>query len=123
MTIKYSYVDRQASRGREMIDEKLNAVKITFKKFPKNVNDLKKIDRGDGKVNTCRLKVSREDMRSLKLPLPSVEEQREIVQYLDKKRVDIDTLISKKQQFIDELTAYKKSLIYEFVTGKKEVPA
>lgn len=49
MTIKYSYVDRQASRGREMIDEKLNAVKITFKKFPKNVNDLKKIDRGDGK--------------------------------------------------------------------------
>lgn len=81
------------------------------------------IDRGDGKVNTCRLKVSREDMRSLKLPLPSVEEQREIVQYLDKKRVDIDTLISKKQQFIDELTAYKKSLIYEYVTGKKEVPA
>ena len=81
------------------------------------------IDRGDGKVNTCRLKVSREDMRSLKLPLPSVKEQREIVQYLDKKCAAIDTLISKKQQFIDELTAYKKSLIYEYVTGKKEVPA
>ena len=80
------------------------------------------IDRGDGKVNTCRLKVSREDMRSLLLPLPSVEEQREIVSYLDKKCEDIEALIAKKQQFIDELTAYKKSLIYEYVTGKKEVP-
>lgn len=80
------------------------------------------IDRGDGKVNTCRLKVSREDMRSLLLPLPSVEEQREIVSYLDKKCEDIEALITKKQQFIDELTAYKKSLIYEYVTGKKEVP-
>lgn len=80
------------------------------------------IDRGDGKVNTCRLKVSREDMRSLLLPLPSVEEQREIVSYLDKKREDIEALIAKKQQFIDELTAYKKSLIYEYVTGKREVP-
>ena len=55
--------------------------------------------------------------------VPSLDEQREIADYLDSKCAAIDTLISKKQQFIDELTAYKKSLIYEFVTGKKEVPA
>ena len=53
----------------------------------------------------------------------SIEERREIADYLDSKCAAIDTLISKKQQFIDELTAYKKSLIYEYVTGKKEVPA
>ena len=55
--------------------------------------------------------------------MPSLDEQREIADYLDSKCAAIDTLISKKQQFIDELTAYKKSLIYEYVTGKKEVPA
>ena len=53
----------------------------------------------------------------------SLDEQREIADYLDSKCAAIDTLISKKQQFIEELTAYKKSLIYEYVTGKKEVPA
>ena len=55
--------------------------------------------------------------------VPSLDEQREIADYLDSKCAAIDTLISKKKQFIDELTAYKKSLIYEYVTGKKEVPA
>ena len=48
-------------------------------------------------------------------------EQQEIVEYLDRKCSEIDTLISKKEQLITELEAYKKSLIYEYVTGKKEV--
>ena len=48
-------------------------------------------------------------------------EQQEIVEYLDRKCAEIDTLISKKEQLITELEAYKKSLIYEYVTGKKEV--
>jgi len=65
-----------------------------------------------------------ETIRSIKCIVPdTLEEQREIADYLDSKCAAIDTLISKKQLFIDELTAYKKSLIYEFVTGKKEVPA
>ncbi len=62
-------------------------------------------------------------IEQLKVTFPSLDEQREIADYLDSKCAAIDTLISKKQQFIDELTAYKKSLIYEYVTGKKEVPA
>lgn len=48
-------------------------------------------------------------------------EQKEIVDYLDKKCSDIDTLITKKQQYLTEIENYKKSLIYEYVTGKKEV--
>lgn len=79
------------------------------------------IVRGDDRVNTCRLKVSKEDLRSLKLPIPSIEEQREIVDYLDKKCAAIDTLIAKKEQIITDLESYKKSLIYEYVTGKKEI--
>ena len=56
------------------------------------------------------------------IPLPSIDEQQEIVAYLDQKMAEIDTLIAKKEQFLTELDAYKKSLIYEYVTGKKEVP-
>ena len=80
------------------------------------------IVRGDDRVNTCRLKVSREDLRQIEIPLPNVEEQREIVQYLCKKTQEIDDLIKHKNEIISELESYKKSLIFEYVTGKKEVP-
>lgn len=53
--------------------------------------------------------------------LPPVEEQKEIVDYLDKKCIEIDTLIAKKSSLLEELENYKKSVIYEYVTGKKEV--
>ena len=53
--------------------------------------------------------------------LPPISEQKQIVEYLDKKCAEIDTLISIKQQKIEKLNEYKKSLIYEYVTGKKEV--
>ena len=79
------------------------------------------IERGDDRVNTCRLKVSREDLKKLRLPVPFVDEQRKIVQYLDAKSEAIDNSISQKQEIIDKLIAYKQSLIYEVVTGKKEV--
>ncbi|NLD46202.1 MAG: hypothetical protein GX660_03245 [Clostridiaceae bacterium] len=79
------------------------------------------IDRGDDRVNTCRLKVSRNDLRSLKLPMPSHEEQNSIVNFLDKKNEQIDASINVKSNLIEKLVEYKKSLIYEVVTGKKEV--
>ena len=59
-------------------------------------------------------------LKNLQITIPSVSEQQEICNYLDKKCSEIDTLISKKEQFITELESYKKSLIYEYVTGKKE---
>ena len=80
------------------------------------------IVRGDDRVNTCRLKVSKEDLKSIILPIPSILEQREIVNYLNAKCREIDSLIAKKEQYLTEIENYKKSLIYEYVTGKKEVP-
>ena len=79
------------------------------------------IDRGDDRVNTCRLKVSRTDLRSLKIPLPPVDEQKAIVEFLNEKEVFIDKTISDRENCIDKLRELKKSLIYEVVTGKKEV--
>ena len=79
------------------------------------------IVRGDDRVNTCRLKVSKDDLKSLIVPVPSLNEQREIVHYLNAKCAEIDKLIAKKGQLVKELESYKKSLIYEVVTGKREV--
>ena len=80
------------------------------------------IVRGDDRVNTCRLKVSKEDLKNIVLPIPSVDEQREIIKYLNDKCSEIDKLINKKQKFVEELETYNKSFIYEYITGKKEVP-
>lgn len=57
-----------------------------------------------------------------RVAVPAIEEQNEIVDYLDQKIAGIDNLIVKKEKFIAELENYKKSMIYEYVTGKKEVP-
>lgn len=55
------------------------------------------------------------------LLIPKLQEQQQIVQYLDNKISTIDRLIEDKTKVIEELENYKKSLIYEYVTGKKEV--
>ena len=65
---------------------------------------------------TCSSKVL-----AFTIPLPSVEEQAEIVEALNTKCAGIDALVAKKQQYLIEIENYKKSLIYEYVTGKKEV--
>ncbi|MCR5163706.1 MAG: restriction endonuclease subunit S [Thermoguttaceae bacterium] len=57
------------------------------------------------------------------IPYPPLEEQKDIIAFLNIKCTAIDQLIDQKTALITELGAYKKSLIYEYVTGKKEVPA
>lgn len=65
--------------------------------------------------------ISASNFADFKLPHLSIEEQKEIADYLDAKCFEINNLISKKEQYITEIENYKKSLIYEYVTGKKEV--
>jgi type I restriction enzyme S subunit len=81
------------------------------------------IERGDDRINTCRLKVPKTDLKTLHIPVPPLDEQRRIVQYMNDKCAQISHLISIKQAKIEKLEQYKRSLIYEYVTGKKEVPA
>ena len=57
---------------------------------------------------------------AIECPFPTINEQWQIVDYLDDKCAKIDRLIAIKQEKIDKLNEYKKSLIYEYVTGKKE---
>lgn len=60
-------------------------------------------------------------INNTKVFLPSIEEQKLIVLYLDEKISKLDLLIKKKTLLLDTLESYKKSLIFEYVTGKKEV--
>lgn len=53
--------------------------------------------------------------------VPPLEEQNEIVAYLDKRVKDIDKLISLTQQQIEKLKEYRQSVISEVVTGKVAV--
>ncbi|WP_341959896.1 restriction endonuclease subunit S [Planococcus maritimus] len=62
-----------------------------------------------------------EKIKEFVIPLSTVEEQKEIVDFLNEKCAHIDSLIEQKQQLLVELETYKKSFIYEYVTGKKEV--
>ena len=55
------------------------------------------------------------------IPVPSLEEQQQIAEYLDSKCTEIDSIISEKKKQIETIEEYKKSLIFEYVTGKKEV--
>lgn len=55
------------------------------------------------------------------IPLPSIEEQIEIVAFIKKRSLELNKLIIKKELLVQELESYKKSLIYEVVTGKREV--
>ena len=62
-----------------------------------------------------------QNMKKIIIPVPPIEEQQQIADYLDKKCKEIEEIIADKQSQIETLESYKKSLIYEYVTGKKEV--
>lgn len=82
--------------------------------------DCYKYGRG---IMAMRWRTYSDEFRALQVVCPSVEEQDEIVAYLDEKCKAIEKLIAAKQRLLNELESYRKSVIYEYVTGKKEVPA
>lgn len=60
-------------------------------------------------------------IKEFSIPMGSVDEQEEIVLYMNLKCKEIDSLINQKETLLKDLELYKKSLIYECVTGKREV--
>ena len=73
------------------------------------------------RVRSCDLRWNK--LSVLLYPVPPLEEQTEIVQYIEDTLNKVDGVISEKKQQLEVLDSYKKSLIYEYVTGKKEVSA
>ena len=62
-----------------------------------------------------------EDFGKMKICIPSISEQEEIVEYINNNITEIDNLVSVEQRRIDTLKEYRQSLISEVVTGKIKV--
>ena len=82
---------------------------------------LRTMNLGQYSLSAAQPGLSVERIKNLKMPLPSLSEQKIIASYLDSKCSEIDNLIAVKQQKIETLKEYKKSIIFECVTGKKEI--
>ena len=73
------------------------------------------------RVRSCDLRWNK--LSELLYPVPPIDEQGIIVNFVDDVISKVDALIAGKKEQAETLRAYKKSLIFEYVTGKKEVPA
>ena len=63
--------------------------------------------------------ISQNLIKNWSIPQPKNEEQVQIVDFLDKKTVQIDKLIQIKNQQIDNINKQRQTLIYDYVTGKR----
>jgi len=61
------------------------------------------------------------DLNNHNIPTPPIQEQEQIVAYLDEVTGKIDQAIAQKQEQITKLKEYKQSLINDVVTGKVKV--
>lgn len=61
--------------------------------------------------------------RHVKMPLPPLDEQRRIADYLDERCAVIDSVIDARTKQLERLEDYRRDLIYAYVTGKKEASA
>ena len=73
-------------------------------------------------AKNLRHSFTEEQLGAINTPVPPIEEQVDIANYLDVKIEQIEQTIAMKQEQLAILEEYKKSVIYEYVTGKKEVP-
>lgn len=71
------------------------------------------------RVRSCDLRWNK--LCELYYPIPPVDEQNRIVDYIDKAVGKTNRVINIKKEQLECLDKYKKSLIFEYVTGKKEV--
>ncbi len=71
------------------------------------------------RVRSCDLRWNK--LAELPYPIPPMDEQNKIVEYIDSILNKINNIISTKKQQLEKLEEYKKSLIFEYVTGKREV--
>lgn len=60
-------------------------------------------------------------IKSTRMPLPPIEEQRAIVKFIENSFKEFDTILTQSELQIDKLKEYRQSIIAEAVTGKIDV--
>ena len=68
-----------------------------------------------------RSSLSQQVLGQLPILIPTIDEQQQIVDYLDKYTKEIDDLVQMEQKKIELLKEYRQSLISEVITGKIKV--
>ena len=74
------------------------------------------LSNGGGQPN-----LSQDDLKKIWIPIPDLDEQKEIVQYLDKKTFEVDEHAMKVEEAVTKLLEYRSSLITNAATGKIDV--
>lgn len=72
-------------------------------------------------TGTTIFNLSLNSIRNTPISLPDLEEQNQIVEYLDEQTQKIDTTIEKESRRIELLKEYRQTLISDVVTGKIDV--
>ncbi|OWP78452.1 restriction endonuclease subunit S [Flavobacterium oreochromis] len=101
------------NQGCFLLEQKSNFINIKFYYyfFLIQKNELNALGRG-----STFLELNADEMRGYKIPLPSLEQQHKIVDYLDREIAKIDALIEKKTRLIELLDEKKKAVINQAVT-------
>jgi len=84
-----------------------------------HTNDIHKVFYGMG--DGLRQSLNFAGMKNLRLLLPPIEEQEEIVDYINRKTTEIDSLVVELTYQVEYLKEYKQRLIADVVTGKINV--
>lgn len=91
-------------------------IKFLFYWFLSTRDYIISLSYGGGQPN-----ISQDTIKSLRLILPLIEEQKTIADYLDTKTAHIDRIIETTNVQIDKLKELRKTLINDVVTGKIKV--
>jgi len=76
---------------------------------------------GRGAANKGRWRMPAENFKNYDIPVPPIEEQREIVEYIDQSTKNIDIAICELEKQIELLREYRTRLISDVVTGQIDV--
>lgn len=85
--------------------------KYTFYWFISNKKNIIRLSYGGGQPN-----ISQEVIKQLRISTPPIEEQKDIINYLDAQSDKINNFIQKKQRLIELLKEQRQSIISEAVT-------
>jgi type I restriction enzyme, S subunit len=65
---------------------------------------------------TTFVELSRDDLASVRISLPSIESQQRVAAFLDEKTAQIDALVAKKQTLLERLAEKRQAIITQVVT-------
>jgi len=100
------------------LSQPLNIVDMKFmlQLFISIKPNLVKMGYGGGQPN-----ISQDTIKSLRLPIPPISEQQEIVTYIKKETTLIDKTIARTEREIELIQEYRSRLVSDVVTGKLDV--